>query len=308
MELLKQMNTLEYKLNLNIEKINHPHVSKDMKIEYFNDPYNYIIIDNFLEESIYNNMCNKFPKIIARASQYKDQKNATSQYEGYITGLGYNDCEDGFNIFSSLELKKYLSDIFNIELNQYIAPSAHFHKSPSKNGFSHRDLVICTFIKNNNSIAFHGGCEYTDDSSVCNENQIKTMRSIAFLYYLNNPNDLKDNKEYTGGGTGIYDSYSTDNLIKEVKPINNRLFVFEMSHNSFHSFIGANFDRSCIVSWYHSSPAYFLKRHFNKYIEMKKNNKKFIETWRQRKPEEYWQIENDKNYSQYFDKPLKDYE
>jgi len=301
------VNKIEYKLNADAS-IDHPYISKSLKVELFNEPFNHVVIDNFLKDEIYEKISKKFPSIISRASQYKDQKNATSQYEGYITGLGPADCADGYDIFSSLEFKEYVSSLFNIQLNQYIAPSAHFHKSPSKDGFSHRDLVICTFKKNNANIAFHGGCEYTDDSSICSNDKIKVIRSIAFLYYLNNPKDLSESQQYIGGGTAIYGSYGEKNKIKEIAPINNRLFIFEMSYNSYHAFIGANFDRSSIVSWFHSSPAYFLKRHFNKYLEMKTNNQRLIETWRQRKPEEYWNIENDPEYSNYFNKSLKDYE
>jgi Rps23 Pro-64 3,4-dihydroxylase Tpa1-like proline 4-hydroxylase len=300
------MSRNEYRLT-NQGRIFHPSISKDHSIEFHTDPFNYIVIDNFLNKDTYEKASNKFPNIISRATQYKNQKNATSQYEGYITGLGLNDCTEGYEIFSSLEFKNFISNIFDIELNQYIAPSAHFHKSPSKNGFAHRDLVICSFVKNDRDIAFHGGCEYTDDSNSSSNNIIKTVRSIAFLYYLNNPIDLMNKDKYTGGGTAIFES-SGNNIIKEVAPVNNRLFAFEMSYNSYHAFVGANFDRSCLVSWFHSSPAYFLKRHFDKYIEMKNQNRKFIETWRPRKPEEYWNIENDPNYSLYFSKPLKDYE
>lgn len=301
------MSKLLYSLDASAT-IDHPCVSKNIKIDLFTEPFNHVVIDNFLNKETYEKVSKKFPSIISRASQYKNQKNATSQYEGYITGLGLSDCVEGYEIFSSIEFKNYVSQLFNIELNQYIAPSAHFHKSPSKDGFSHRDLVICTFKKNNNQIAFHGGCEYTDDSSICLDDQEKVVRSIAYLYYLNNPIDLADNNAYVGGGTAIYGANGEKNKIKEISPINNRLFIFEMSHNSYHAFVGANFDRSAIVSWFHSSPAYFLKRHYNEYIDLKRKNLRLLETWRQRKPEEYWNIENDPDYSLYFSKPLKEYE
>jgi acetyltransferase-like isoleucine patch superfamily enzyme len=277
----------------------HPYESKYLSIKKYDAPFNYIVIDNLFNKNIYNLISAKFPEFIARTVPYKDQPGATSNYEGYISGLGTKDLVDGYDFFASQELKNFIEKSFNIETSKYISPSAHFHKAPSKDGFIHRDMNICSFPKTNNDQDFipcGGGVNYTDDTNA-NPNSVKMIRSIALLYYLNN----NDNISVTGGGTGIYDAYN-GKLVDMIEPKNNRLFMFEISHNSYHAFVGANFDRSAIVSWFHSSPAYIIKRNFTQF----KKHKNYLERWTQKPQNEYWSIENDPKYSQYFDKPLSE--
>lgn len=276
----------------------HPYESKFMEIERCITPYKHIIIDNFLNKETYDKLCNKFTQFIARTKPYKDQPNATSDYEGYISGLGLSDLTDGYEFLASKDLQAFVEKEFDIKTNKFISPSAHFHKAPSKNGFTHRDYNVCSFYDNNpNSDNFitTGGAQYTDDTKY-NTNSTKVIRSIALLYYLNND----DSMSCKGGGTGIYDGYN-GNLIKTIEPKNNRLFIFEMKHNSYHSFIGANFDRSAVVSWFHSSPAYMINRHW-KYFRKYPN---LIERWTQKNLDEYWSIENDTEYARYFNRPLR---
>jgi hypothetical protein len=270
----------------------HPYESKYVSVQKFNYPFNYIIIDNLFSQSIYSSICSKFSSFISRTVPYKDQPGATSDYEGYIAGLGLEDLNKGYDFFASKELQSFIEKQFNIKTSKYISPSAHFHKAPSKSGFIHRDMNICSFDPNRQNTDFvtTGGVAYTDDSNT-NSNSIKMIRSIALLYYLNNTDTLGAK----GGGTGIYDGYD-GNLIYTVEPKNNRLFMFEICHNSYHAFIGANFDRSAIVSWFHSSPAYIVHRHLDYY----KNNSNFIERWSKRPINEYWLIENDPEYHNYF--------
>lgn len=280
---ISKQNIYNKKYNFNI----HHYESKYLSIQKFSNPFNYIIIDNLFNQNIYKELCNKFPSFIARTTPYKDQPGATSNYEGYISGLGLSDLTDGYDFFASQELQNFVEKEFDIKTSKYIAPSAHFHKAPSKNGFIHRDMNICSFDPTINSSGFitAGGVLYTDDSNT--NNNIKLIRSIAMLYYLNNDDSL----DCIGGGTGIYSGYSGE-LLTTIEPKNNRLFIFEISHNSYHAFIGANYDRSAIVNWFHSSPAYIINRH--------KNNTNLIERWIKRPINEYWAIENDPEYHKYF--------
>lgn len=281
--------------------IQHNYISKNIYIQYSNKPFRYIVIDNLFDDEIYTNVCSRFKSFIDRTVPYKDQPGATSNYEGYISGLSVQDCINGYDFFLSEELKDFTERTFEIKTNRYMSPSAHFHKSPSKNGFIHRDLNICSFTKLDQRVVTNN-CFYTDDSKNKQPKSEKVIRSIAFLYYLNNPKDLTN---YTGGGTGIYSSYS-GGLVTEIKPVNNRLFMFEICHNSFHAFIGANFDRSCVVGWYHSSPAYIINRYWKEYYKMTKNNQNFLERWAPNPDGGYWEVESDPDYGQYFNASLKE--
>jgi Rps23 Pro-64 3,4-dihydroxylase Tpa1-like proline 4-hydroxylase len=277
----------------------HNYISNKITFTYFNKPFNYLIIDNLFNETIYDEISKKFKLFIDRTIPYKDQPGATSNYEGYISGLSLNDCIDGYDFFISDELQTFTENVFDIKTTKYMSPSAHFHKSPSKNGFIHRDMNICSF-KKENKLKVLNNCSYTDDSLNKQPETEKVIRSIAFLYYLNNPKDLTN---YYGGGTGLYDSYG-GNKIDEIKPINNRLFMFEISHNSFHSYIGSDFDRSCVVSWYHSSPAYIINRHWKQYYKMAKKNQSLVERWGNNPLGGFWPIEKDPNYKKYFNSSL----
>ena len=277
----------------------HPYESKFVEIQQYSSPFNYIVIDNLFSQNVYWALCKKFPEFIARTTPYKDQPGATSNYEGYISGLSIQDLKNGYDFFASNELQRFIEQSFDIKTSKYISPSAHFHKAPSKNGFIHRDANICSFPKGPDDQQFitsGGGVYYTDDSNT-NTNSIKMIRSIAMLYYLNND----DSTGTDGGGTGIYLGYNTP-PIKIIEPKNNRLFIFEIGYNSYHAFIGANFNRSAIVSWFHSSPAYIIKRNWEQF----KQHKNYLERWTQRPQNEYWPIENDPLYCEFFNKSLQE--
>lgn len=296
---------MNYSLNQSEELVNilknQEVINKNLSINYYTDSYNHIVIENLFTDDVYKEIASTFPSFIARASvPYGETIGATSKYEAYITGLSLNDCLNNkyYNIFISDFLQNFFSKVFNTKTNQYIASSAHWHIGPSKSGFVHRDFAICSF-KKSDSIMLSDQYDYQDDSDSISESIEKTMRSIVFLYYLNNPNDIEN---YTGGGTGVYDSFKGA-LVKEVKPKNNSLFAFEITPESYHAYIGANFNRSAIVQWYHSSPAYMLHRHLEKAKKFYKSYNRILDTWRPR--EKYWKFENDPEYSNYFDKPIQ---
>jgi len=120
------------------------------------------------------------------------------------------------------------------------------------------------------------------------------------LYYFNNKNTLQ---EGDGGGTGVFRTYDMNSLVKEVKPINNRLFAFEISPKSYHGFIGAKFDRSAMVSWFHSSPSYMVKRNLDLYKERFRQNGEVFEYW---KKDNRWTLDMDPDYNKFFDKPYNE--
>lgn len=293
---------MNYVLNKSEELVNifkqNNTVNPNLSINYFESPYHYVVIEDIFTNDVYEELCDSFPVFIARKEKpYGETDKATSKYEAYITGLSLNDCIQykHYDVFTSLYLKDFLTNIFNSQTNHYIACAAHWHKSPSKSGFSHRDFAICSFQKSD-SLMLSDKYDYTDDSDNDGPNIEKTMRSIVLLYYLNNPDNIES---YIGGGTGIYNGFDgIGKLIKEVRPKNNSLFAFEITPKSYHAYVGANFDRSAIVQWYHSSPAYILNRHWDEVKRFYKTHNRILDTWRQR--DQYWQFEKDPDYNKYF--------
>jgi len=292
-------------MNLNLLK-SHPYISPDIKIEKFTDPYPYIIIDNLFKPEIYQKMCDKFHTYISRVQNPHGQVGDTGMnYDALIYSVQEEDCTTGYDFFKFKLWQIFISNIFDIEFNQHMAYSLHFHKGspekPSKDGWPHADLSICSAIDDlEKPIKLLGGCDYADDTIHAQPHTKKIMRSVAMLYYFNNKNILE---EKDGGGTGIYKSYNSYSFVKEVKPINNRLFAFEISPISFHGFIGAKFDRSSIVSWFHSSPSYIVNKNLPLYQERFKQGNGIFEHW---KKDDRWTLDLDPDYNKFFNKPLND--
>ena len=287
-------------MNLELLK-NHPYISQDIKGEKFNSPYNHIIIDNFLKKDVYKNICELFPKYISKQKQVvgKVSEVATTNYNAFIYQPTEEECVDGYDLFHSEVWKDFMADTFKVILNQHNMLSLHLHEgspeNPSKSGWSHKDLALCSVINDPmKKIKIAGSdCKYNDDSEDQQPNTTKVARQIAILFYLNNKENLE---EGDGGGTGVYGSYDKNSLIKEVKPVNNRVFAFEVCPKSFHGFIGAKFDRSAIVQWFHSNPAYFLNKHLTKIFEDP------FERWSEGP---IWNIEKDPEYFNYFSMSLQ---
>ena len=287
-------------LILNIKKNNN--VSQNFNIKYFTHPYHHICIDNFLTQESYDKIIKSFPSWISRSKPYKDQPGATSNYNAIISGITVEDWkESGMDLFVSEDMKSFLSNIFNIKTNKYVSSAAHFHKAPSIDGWSHRDMDLCSFMPSDNDEITSPKCHYTEDSVHKQPNTIKSVRAVVFLYYLNHPENLIG---CNGGETAMYDDYN--NIIKKAKPLNNSLFAFEITPHSLHSYIGADFDRSCIVQWYHSDPAYYIHRHLKEIKKFYKKNHDYLERWSVMPHDQYWPIENDPDYFKYFGRPIKD--
>lgn len=276
----------------------HPYINQNIEINYYESPFNHVVINNFFNNETYKLLCQNFNTYISRTGPYKDQPGAVHDYAGYIYGFKPEDCVNGYDFFISDIWKNFCSNTFNIETNKYTALSAHWHKAPSKAGFVHKDLNICSVMPvENDNIKLTGSCHYAEDSVDKQPNSLKIIRSIALLFYLNNKEILTEEDK---GGTGIYSSWGFDTFIKEIKPVNNSVFIFEVCPDSFHGFSGANFDRSSMVQWFHSSPAAHLYRHLSRVKYYHKHHSAAYERWdRTNNP---WPIEHDPDYGKYFTK------
>lgn len=293
-------------MNLKHRLSQHSFISKNVELNYFTDPFPHLVIDNLFNDSVYEAMVPKFKEYISRVSKPCGivGENKELFYNATIYPMKKQDCVEGWKFFVEKFWKDFISDVFSIVLNQHTAYSLHFHKgspaTPSKSGWSHKDLGICSARdKVNGEVEIIDDCDYVDDSDQ-DPTTNKVARSVAMLYYLDN---IDNPSHEDGGGTGIYDDYKSTNLIKTILPKNNRLFAFEISPSSYHGFIGAKFDRSATVQWFHSSPAYIVNRYLEEFKKQYKiENNLIFERW---KPSlTAWSIENDPTYYNFFDEPL----
>jgi hypothetical protein len=284
----------------------HPYISENISLNIYEQPFKHIVIDNLLKPEIYQKISNKFPELVSRRSAPHGQvgTNSDNVYEAIIYGLAPEDAIEGFEFFIDPLWKNWLSNIFNTIFNEHTAYSIHFHKGskekPSKSGWVHQDLSICSAINDpSKDVKIVNDCDYADDSND-NPHTNKIIRSVANLFYVNN---IENPSEEDGGGTGIYTSYDKNDYVKSILPTNNRLFAFEVSPISYHAFIGANFNRSAIVQWFHSNPSYYVHKHLEKFKSQFIENERIFEEWKQNNP---WSIEQDTEYSKYFDRPFRE--
>lgn len=277
----------------------HPYVNNNLDIRYYPEPFHHIRLTNVFKPDIYNAMCNNFMQYIRKTKPYKDQPGAVHNYAAYIYGMKHEDCINGYDFFIDDVWKNFISNIFNIELNNHIALAAHWHKAPANAGFVHTDLNIVCNTPSESKVKLTGDCYYSDDSVDKQPKMTKIIRSVALLFYLRNKEDWQPEDK---GGTNIYTDWNFKSLVKEVPPENNSIFAFEVCPNSFHAFSGSNFDRSCIVQWFHSSPAYLLHRHLPLVKEYHKEHNAAYERWDPKN--NLWPIENDPKYFEYFNKPF----
>lgn len=282
----------------------NPYISENVQVNKYSEPYNYCVIDNLFKPEIYQKMCKKSPEYIARQPEAMGKIGDTGlHYNAIIYSIKEEDCVDGFDFFVSKFWQEFASKLFDIKLNQHNALSLHWHKgspeTPSKSGWSHADLSVCSAIDDpSKDVKLIGDCNYADDTTDTQPKTTKIMRSIAILYYFNNKEPLESED---GGGTAIYNNYNISSKVSEVKPINNRVFLFEISPKSYHGFIGAKFDRTAIVHWFHSSPSYIVKRHEKLFKERYKSGMDFLEYW---KKDNRWPLDMDPDYYNYFDRPF----
>jgi hypothetical protein len=277
----------------------HQYINSALSIEYYPEPFHHIRLTDVFKPEIYNMICKNFMEYIGKTKPYKDQEGAVHSYAAYIYGMKHKDCINGYDFFIDDAWKNFISNIFNIEFNNHIALAAHWHKAPAEAGFVHRDLNIVCDTPSKEKVKLTGDCYYSDDSIDKQPKAEKIIRSVALLFYLRNKDNWQPEDK---GGTSIYSNWSLDSLIKEIPPQNNSIFAFEVCPNSFHGFSGSGFDRSAMVQWFHSSPAYLFHRHLPLVKEYHKNYNAAYERWDPKNTP--WPIENDPEYSKYFDKPF----
>jgi hypothetical protein len=284
--------------------LSNPLISPGITVEKFTEPYNHVVLRNVFREEVYDSMCRLFPGYISRCRRPHGAVGTGGHfYDALIYSMLDADCVGGWEFFVQKAWQDYMASVFALEFTPHTAYSLHFHNgshsAPSKSGWSHLDLSVCSVSARAKSgeVEITQGFEYADDSWDRQPHARKVLRSVAMLFYLNNP----QGGECSGGGTGIYSSYNTANLVKTIQPENNSLFAFEIGPDSYHGFVGANYDRSAMVQWFHSSPSYIVHRSLPKFQDMWRREGRIFEHW---KKENRWSLEMDPDYTKYFSEPL----
>ena len=207
------------------------------------EPFPYIIIDNFLEEKLYNNIINKIYKSENDLFKNIDEINNRSTKAIY-SGNDYGDKK--FNIENndiSLE-KKYADILLNKDIKESIIEKFIQNKNLDKDIISKykSTMIQLDCFRGNYNYKIH-----TDSGT----------KFITILLYL-----AKDNN-HLDIGTNVYDNEK--NLINNISYKPNRLLIFSPSKKndpennkfiSYHNMQGEtdiNFRRYSFQSWYLTS-------------------------------------------------------
>lgn len=282
-------------------------ISSDIKGTYFDYPFPHILLENVLKQDTYNKVC-EYAEIYL--GQIKNEDYFGEKY-GKIYSLQKEQIDTiGNHLCLLKEWRDFLGNIFDLEITKYVASTFHLHEgsedSPSVLGWAHTDRDLCGFNDKNvddKELFISNGHLYQDwtPQQMIDYNLTLQSRCIAYLYYFNNKIDWSEND---GGGTAIYLDGSTDKLFKSIPPLNNSLFIFKITHNSYHGVLPAKFFRYANVGWLHSDANEYVNRNLEKW---KENPFRFFQSPRiiSNKYSPAFLIEKTSSYTKYFDKPLR---
>jgi 2OG-Fe(II) oxygenase superfamily len=223
-------------------------------------PFKHIIIDKLFHKPFYNLMCNEFNLRLSKGLEDNYSTQRFWKFDHYDAWCWtFNPIKDRIfsNIFYSPYWKRFINGFFNLKLTNNMLAEFHYHKIGSKSGYVHNDYDLSSFknepLENGINPWFHQ-CVYRGRANEANH----CVRSIAMLYYFNNPLWT----EGDGGETGLYVSHDDLTPITKIPPINNRLLAFEISPKSFHAFATNKKNiRNSMVMWMHSNEEYMEKRY-----------------------------------------------
>jgi len=222
-------------------------------------PYRYVVIDNFFKPEFVEELSVYFNNMLAKGlgTDHIDRSkfrffDPKIKYDGYVYTVPLG-APAPLDMFQSVAWNLFFTKLFGKPTTFGTNVALHHHPPHDKTGWVHNDYATYVFPQKTvlpNGVYISSG-ELPKGVSVPSMPLIKNFkqkRTIALLYYFNNP----EWKEGDGGETGIYSSKSKDSLTVSVAPVNNRLLAFDISPASFHAFQENMKDRNCLVQWFHA--------------------------------------------------------
>lgn len=252
----KEQKALEEEVDL-LEYL-QPHALK-AKIE--NKPFKHVVVDNFFKEEFLDKLVTYFDlKFKEGLSGDQDDKNKFHvfkkeiNYDGYVFTPNLTQ-DEPLKLFYSVTWNLYFAKLFRKPTTFGTNFALHHHPAGDRTGWVHHDYATYTFPHRHVLSNGVTGTQGEDDngnqkliSPGVGEKKLKQKRTIAILFYLNNP----EWKEGDGGETGLYTSKDKSSLVKKIAPINNRLLAFDVSPESYHAFQQNFKERNVFVQWFHA--------------------------------------------------------
>lgn len=236
--------------------------------EFHTWPFRYWHMRNVYEASVY--------EALALAMEVLVETNQCARkIPGYDAGgAGFLSSSPApLAVFHSPAQRDWLNSLFGVPNTPYLSAGAHFHKRHSKSGFIHNDYNPGWFPVSHEAIQEVRSdlCHYkTGKGPLPDHAKVQTIRGVGMIFYVGNdpwaPGD--------GGETGLYlhEDDPVDQPVVAIPPLNNSLFAYECTPQSWHSFItNTKSTRTNIIMWTHRLYAEAVAQHGEEGIEAWRN-------------------------------------
>lgn len=224
----------------------------EYKLKIVDKPFRYVVIDGLFKKDFYDALCKEFDTRLSLGLSEKTRKDRFSRfghYDAYCWTINFEQDVVFSNLLFCNPWRQFVNSFFKLPLNSNTLAEFHYHKTESKPGYIHNDYDIVGFTNSrlrNGVNPWYYQCKYMGAEK--RPDVMKSVRSIACLYYFNNAPWA----EGDGGETALFESYGENaQPVDTIAPINNRLLVFQISPKSFHAFRQNKAIRNCFAQWFH---------------------------------------------------------
>jgi hypothetical protein len=218
------------------------------------EPFPHVVADQVFQPAAYAEFEQAFA---ARLEGSVPQERFSRNLPGYDAwGVTFSPRTSGpLSVFLSRPWHDLIAKAFGVDATGYISGGLHHHERSSADGTIHNDLNPGWFADYDADdgiiISDQTVCDYrtgeTHDGAVAIR---ETVRAVAVLFYLNNP----EWECGSGGVTGLYHSGRDDIHLPAavVPPRNNSLLAFECTPDSHHAFLSnGRQPRNSLIVWLH---------------------------------------------------------
>lgn len=208
----------------------------------YEKPFTHVVAQNVLAPQTYDRLEQQALGLLV------DAKGRTDNYDARIRKIDATIAKALYPLFSPAWFS-LARQALGVDAEPLIDAAIHDHPAGSRAGWAHNDFNPGRFASVPvGDVVFSGsqGVEYRVRAD--GDTAGASMRKVAGLFYLGNPDWLPEH----GGETGLYwNGGAAARLAKAVPPINNSVLLFECSPHSFHGFLGGQRQRRSIVFWLH---------------------------------------------------------
>ncbi|WP_067431680.1 2OG-Fe(II) oxygenase [Nocardioides jensenii] len=214
-------------------------------------PFPYIVAQNVFKAEFYQELDAQF-RDLERTNPEMFRRDMKG-YDASATELSHH-CDGPLSVFASRSWHDMLAKIWGVQATGDVAASLHHHEPGGASGWPHNDLANGWYpdrelkpdevqLSNSAEVNYYHGRVKPETPAR------ETVRAVALLYYLGNP----EWQPGDGGETGLFTTFSGagQGPAVVVPPINNSLVMFECTPFSWHAFQTNRTPRNSLVWWLH---------------------------------------------------------